>query len=69
MYRVIAVLEALSADSLVTQALLTGNVVANARVKLRAFGLDRFFDFEIGAYGAIMPSATVSYRSHWKERP
>jgi len=49
---VIAVLEALSADSLVTQALLTGNVVANARVKLRAFGLDRFFDFEIGAYGS-----------------
>jgi len=47
-----AVLEALSANALVTQTLLTGNVVANALVKLRAFDLDRFFDFEIGAYGS-----------------
>jgi phosphoglycolate phosphatase len=45
-------LSTLSANALVTQTLLTGNVVANARVKLRAFGLDQFIDFEIGAYGS-----------------
>ena len=36
----------------VTQTVLTGNIEPNARVKLRAFGLDRFIDFEIGAYGS-----------------
>jgi phosphoglycolate phosphatase len=45
-------LERLSAYDTVTQTLLTGNVAPNARVKLRAFGLDHFIDFEIGAYGS-----------------
>jgi phosphoglycolate phosphatase len=45
-------LERLSAFDTVTQTLLTGNVAPNARVKLRAFGLDHFVDFEIGAYGS-----------------
>jgi phosphoglycolate phosphatase len=45
-------LERLSTYDTVTQTLLTGNVAPNARVKLRAFGLDHFIDFEIGAYGS-----------------
>jgi phosphoglycolate phosphatase-like HAD superfamily hydrolase len=36
----------------VRQSLVTGNVVRNARVKLAVFGLDRFVDFEVGAYGS-----------------
>ena len=35
----------------VRQALLTGNIAPNARVKVSAFGLERYFDFEVGAYG------------------
>jgi phosphoglycolate phosphatase-like HAD superfamily hydrolase len=36
----------------VAQSLLTGNIAANAAVKLGAFGLDTLVDFEIGAYGS-----------------
>jgi phosphoglycolate phosphatase len=36
----------------VVQSLLTGNLEANAAVKLAAFGLERWFDFELGAYGS-----------------
>jgi phosphoglycolate phosphatase len=36
----------------VLQSLLTGNIEPNAHVKLGAFGLDRFLDFEIGGYGS-----------------
>src|SRR5687767_13091546 len=35
----------------VRQALLTGNLAANAAVKVSAFGLSHFFDAEVGAYG------------------
>lgn len=35
----------------VRQTLLTGNVWRNAAVKVRVFGLDTFFDAEVGAYG------------------
>ena len=35
----------------VRQTLLTGNLVANAAVKVAAFGLGDFFDSEVGAYG------------------
>jgi phosphoglycolate phosphatase len=45
-------LERLSRTDKVTQTLVTGNIAPNARVKLRAFGLDRFIDFDIGAYGS-----------------
>jgi phosphoglycolate phosphatase len=34
------------------QTVLTGTIKPNAVVKLRAFGLDRFFDLEIGGYGS-----------------
>ena len=36
----------------VVQSLLTGNVQANALVKLAAFGLDRYLDFEVGGFGS-----------------
>lgn len=35
----------------VTQSILTGNTRPAAEIKLRAFGLDRYLDFDIGAYG------------------
>ena len=46
------VLSALDARDDVVQSVLTGNLAANAVVKLRAFGLDRWIDFDIGAYGS-----------------
>jgi phosphoglycolate phosphatase len=36
----------------VINSLLTGNVRANAAAKVSAFGLDRWLDFEAGAYGS-----------------
>jgi phosphoglycolate phosphatase len=36
----------------VINSLLTGNLEANAAVKVGAFGLDRWLDFEAGAYGS-----------------
>jgi phosphoglycolate phosphatase-like HAD superfamily hydrolase len=44
-------LEALSGVQGVRQSLLTGNIAPNALFKVRAFGLDRHLDTEIGAYG------------------
>lgn len=35
----------------VISSVLTGNIPSNARVKLGAFGLDQFVDFEVGAFG------------------
>ena len=46
------VLAALDRRDDVVQSVLTGNLAANAVVKLRAFGLDRYIDFDIGAYGS-----------------
>jgi phosphoglycolate phosphatase len=36
----------------VLQTVLTGNVEANARLKVGAFGLDQFLDLEVGVYGS-----------------
>ncbi|HUA43536.1 MAG TPA: haloacid dehalogenase-like hydrolase [Streptosporangiaceae bacterium] len=36
----------------VVQTVLTGTIKPNAAAKLRAFGLDRFFDLDIGGYGS-----------------
>ena len=47
-----AVLEALDAREDVVQSLLTGNIEVNAALKLGAFGLERWLDFEVGAYGS-----------------
>jgi phosphoglycolate phosphatase len=46
------VLEALHGRDDVIQSLLTGNIKANAIVKVSAFGLDRWLDFDVGAYGS-----------------
>ncbi|MFD8479014.1 HAD family hydrolase [Kitasatospora sp. NPDC059673] len=49
------VLEALKAASFHAgwvSSVLTGNIAANARVKLSAFGLDPMLDLAVGAYGA-----------------
>lgn len=46
-----ALLERLDATPGVRQTLLTGNLTANAAVKVGAFGLTPLFDFEVGAYG------------------
>lgn len=45
-------LQALAGHGAVVQSVLTGNVMANAKVKLATFGLHVFIDFEVGAYGA-----------------
>ena len=47
-----AALERLAGEPGVVQGLLTGNIPANARVKLAAFDLDGLVDFEIGGYGS-----------------
>jgi phosphoglycolate phosphatase-like HAD superfamily hydrolase len=36
----------------VAQTVLTGSIKPNAAAKLRAFGMDRLFDLEIGGYGS-----------------
>ena len=46
------VLEELHARDDVVQSLLTGNIEANAAVKVGAFGLECWLDFEVGAYGS-----------------
>ena len=46
------VLEALHLRADVINSLLTGNIQANAVVKLSAFGLERWLDFDVGAYGS-----------------
>jgi phosphoglycolate phosphatase len=45
-------LEALHARDDVIQSLLTGNIRPNAEVKVSAFGLERWLDFDVGAYGS-----------------
>ena len=44
-------LERLHAADGLRQTLLTGNIVANAAIKLAAFDLTELFDVEVGAYG------------------
>jgi phosphoglycolate phosphatase-like HAD superfamily hydrolase len=45
-------LKAASAQDDWVSSILTGNIAANARVKLSAFGLDPLLDLSVGAYGA-----------------
>jgi phosphoglycolate phosphatase len=44
-------LRALSERNDVLQSVLTGNTRPSAEIKLHAFDLDRYLDFDIGAYG------------------
>jgi phosphoglycolate phosphatase len=46
------VLMALSMDERVLSTLVTGNIVANAKLKVAAWGLDPWFDLDVGAYGS-----------------
>jgi phosphoglycolate phosphatase len=46
------VLDRLSGHPGIIQTLLTGNVYANAVVKVTAYGLDKWLDLTIGAYGS-----------------
>jgi|SRR5436190_1299317 len=50
-----ALLERFDRRPLVIQSVLTGNTEANARLKVGAFGLDRFLDLEVGAFGSDSP--------------
>jgi phosphoglycolate phosphatase len=43
-----------AADGVIS-SVLTGNIEANGRLKLAAFGLDRWLDLEVGAYGSDDP--------------
>ena len=48
----------------VIQSVLTGTIRPNATAKLQAFGMDQFFDFEIGGYGSeIYPMGAQLLRS------
>ena len=47
-----ALLSRLHADPRVFQTVLTGNIAANARMKLATFGLDRWLDLSVGAFGS-----------------
>ncbi|HWG73428.1 MAG TPA: haloacid dehalogenase-like hydrolase, partial [Acidimicrobiales bacterium] len=49
---VVDLLERLHCDRRVVSTVLTGNVAPNAVVKLTAFGLERWLDLEVGAYGS-----------------
>ncbi|MCI2422146.1 haloacid dehalogenase-like hydrolase [Saccharopolyspora sp. K220] len=44
-------LDALAGESGIHQSVLTGNTRDVARIKVEAFGLDRYLDLSIGAYG------------------
>jgi phosphoglycolate phosphatase len=47
-----AILQRMANDPKVVSSVLTGNIAPNAVVKLAAFGLDRWLDLEVGAYGS-----------------
>jgi phosphoglycolate phosphatase-like HAD superfamily hydrolase len=62
------VLRELAADPRVFQTVLTGNLREVARIKLEAFGLDRYLDQDAGAYGDDDPErsklvAIAQYRA------
>lgn len=46
------VLDGLAATDGVVQTLLTGNLYANAVVKVSAYGLEKWLDLDLGAYGS-----------------
>ncbi|GLW21792.1 haloacid dehalogenase [Microbispora amethystogenes] len=53
-------LKAVSRLDGVVQSVLTGTVKSNAVHKLKAFGLDKWIDFEVGGYGEeVYPKATL----------
>jgi len=61
-------LEALHGRGGLVQSLLTGNIESNAALKVSAFGLDRWLDFEAGAYGSDPHEARSDLVSVARER-
>ena len=51
-FGVVELLDKLNNDPHFTVSVLTGNTVRNAQSKLRAAGIDHYFDFSIGAFGS-----------------
>ena len=49
---VVELVTALAERPDVVQTVVTGNIRANAEVKLGALGLARFFDLDVGGYGS-----------------
>lgn len=49
------VLARLDAEPDVVQTVVSGNLAVNARIKVAAFGLERFLDLDVGAYGSDDP--------------
>src|SRR6266542_880346 len=73
---VLAALERLHAEPDVVQTVLTGNLAVNARAKVEAFGLERFLDLDVGAYGSdeahrdrLVPVARVRVRERYGHAP
>ena len=71
-----AVLRRLEGTPGVVQTVLSGNLRANARLKLAAFGLDRWVDFDLGAYGsdaedraALVPLVLDRVQARFGARP
>lgn len=71
-------LEALANTGSVLMSVLSGNLAANARVKVALFGLDRWLDLDVGAYGSDDPDRTrlvpiavrrVERRHGWRPDP
>ncbi|TMR98262.1 HAD family hydrolase [Nonomuraea basaltis] len=55
-----AALKSVSRLDGVVQTVLTGTIKSNAVLKLKAFGLDKYIDFELGGYGEeVYPKATL----------
>jgi phosphoglycolate phosphatase len=73
---VVAVLERLDGEPDVIQTVLTGNLAVNARAKVGAFGLERFLDLDVGAYGSdeaerdlLIPVAQARVRERYGHAP
>jgi phosphoglycolate phosphatase-like HAD superfamily hydrolase len=62
------VILALRSRSGVAQSVLTGNIPANARVKLAAFGLDTLLDLDAGAYGRDLVDRALLLPRAWENQ-
>jgi len=73
---VLELLERLHARAEVVQSVLTGNLAVNTRVKVSAFGLERFLDLDVGAFGSdhqerdlLVPVAVDRVRERYGSTP
>lgn len=71
-----ALLARLDDDPRVVQTVLTGNIAANAALKLAVFGVERRFDLAVGAYGsdhhdrcALVPIARQRFTQRYDREP